>query len=349
MREIGPCETMSSPPLDDIEDRRGLTAARLTGPEKVAVLLLGMGLENAERFARQFTEDELKCLAQPLSRLRGIPQADFEAIVDELQASFEPEAELKGSREFTNELFRAALSADSAEALLSEIFGLDSEKIWEQLEAMEPDAVVQLIGDEHPQVVAFVLTRLSSDLAAKVLAGFDRQRQIDLGKRILNARMPPQPALSLTEERLVRKLQDTAGQSDETNAIRLSAVLNRIDKETADAIVDKLQSVEPERAKEVRRRMFRFSDLTRLEISHRRKVVEELETEDLIKALSICEETTREVILEALYGRARRTVEQELSLGSKGNEAEALETQQRIASLALDMIDRGLVELADDQ
>ncbi len=78
-----------------------------------------------------------------------------------------------GSESYIKNVLRSALGSDIAEGLINRIFqeskntlGLDTLK-W-----MDARSVAQVIRDEHPQVVAIILTYLDYEQAAQVLGNF---------------------------------------------------------------------------------------------------------------------------------------------------------------------------------
>lgn len=317
----------------------------LDPPDKVAALLLAMGKEMADRIASGLTEAELRQLARRTMHLPTISKEKLEELIGELSEELIDDGGLVGSEASAEHLIAGLLPEDQAIELMSEIRGTPGDVVWRKLEVMESEDLAELIGEEHPQVAAYILSTLTSEKAAHVLDLVEAQIRTDLVWRMLIAKKPSPDGQRLLEERLLVRLKGMSSQSDDTNTLRLSDVLNRIERAKADEAVEALEQSHPEQVPKIKQRLFRFEDLVGLSNGDRGKVVESFDTEQLIVALRGAEEGVVGAILGVLSPRARRLVEQELASNAPVQADDVLRFRREIAALALDMSDRGLISV----
>ena len=77
-----------------------------------------------------------------------------------------------------------ALGEDKAESVLGRITPQDSVKAIEILEWLDARSIAELILEEHPQIIALIISYLEPGIAADVLNLLPENIQSDIVKRI---------------------------------------------------------------------------------------------------------------------------------------------------------------------
>ena len=77
-----------------------------------------------------------------------------------------------------------ALGEDKAESVLSRITPSSTERPIEILDWMDARSIAELILDEHPQIIALVISYLDFGLGADVLGQLPEDQQSDVIARI---------------------------------------------------------------------------------------------------------------------------------------------------------------------
>ena len=109
-----------------------------------------------------------------------------------------------------------------------------------------------------------------------------------------------------------------------------------------------MRNLAAERPKEVeilRKLMFSFDDITRLDARGRTILFDKAPTELIVLALKGTETTFRNAILGSLAARARRIVETELASGGPASQRDVLKARRAIADVALGLAGNGEIEL----
>jgi hypothetical protein len=78
-------------------------------------------------------------------------------------------------------------------------------------------------------------------------------------------------------------------------------------------------------------------------------IFDQVPTDRIVVALKGTDRNFRELILSALASRVRRVAEHELAIGDPSNQRDVLEARRVITDLALDLAERGEIELNPEQ
>jgi flagellar motor switch protein FliG len=95
---------------------------------------------------------------------------------------------------------------------------------------------------------------------------------------------------------------------------RVADLLNSLDKETSKSILSRLEEKNPTIGSAVRKKMFSFEDLLRLQSSDMQRVCREIDMGDLTVALKSANPALRESIMGAISKRAAETLVEEMEM-----------------------------------
>ena len=323
--------------------------SRLRGAERTAALLLAMGKENADRIVKHFDEEDLKHLARTASTLGRVPRNAIENLVEELSDAMQTGADLLGDDSVAEQLISGFLPEDQAAELMSDLRGDAGKVVWPRLAKMPESATVQYLTREHPQVAAFVLTKLVPGVAASIISQLPNELRKELTRRMLTIKPVLDAPVRILEETLAQHLITRVARSNGPDIhARLADIINKLDREQMDEVLTGLEEYRPKEAKIVRGLLFTFDDIVKLSLEVRTRLFDEVPPDMVLLALRGADRNVTEAVLEAVSTRARRIIETELSSGSAGNRKDILQARRAIADLALDMANRGLIEISGE-
>ena len=78
-------------------------------------------------------------------------------------------------------------------------------------------------------------------------------------------------------------------------------------------------------------------------------IFDQVPPDRIVVALKGTDRNFRDVILSSVASRVRRVVEHELAIGEPSNQRDVLESRRVITDLALDLAERGEIELNPEQ
>src|SRR3954467_2812913 len=175
-------------------------AARLSGPEKAAVVLLALGEEHAGVW-RQLDEEEIKVISQAMAGLGQVTSAVVEDLLVEFVSGMGGGA-ITGSVELNQKLLAKFMPEDKVDTLMEEIRGPAGRTMWDKLGNVNEGVLDNYLKNEYPQTVAVVLTKVKPDHAARVLSLLPVGFAMEVVMRMLRMETVQKEALEGVEKTL---------------------------------------------------------------------------------------------------------------------------------------------------
>ena len=147
---------------------------KLTGTQKSAILMMLIGEDEASEILRNLSPREVQHLGTAMYSVQGLDQDTVNKVLDEFLAIIKEQTSLGlGAGNYIRNVMTRALGEDKAESVLSRITPSSTERPIEILDWMDARSIAELILDEHPQIIALVISYLDFGLGADVpIAGF---------------------------------------------------------------------------------------------------------------------------------------------------------------------------------
>ena len=146
----------------------------LTGTERSAILLMSLGEEYAANILRHMDPREVHKVGTAMSSLSKISSEQINGVLEEFIGSLQEQNPTDvGKDEYVSKVLVQALGSEKAGNMINRVLEGRNAKGLESLKWMDPVAIVELVGNEHPQIISIVLSQLDADLAASVLASLD--------------------------------------------------------------------------------------------------------------------------------------------------------------------------------
>jgi len=324
----------------------------LSGPEKVAALLVAIGRPSASRLLKHFTADDLRSLAGHARKLEPITPGDFEELVKQFENAFADGAPVSEAGMRFEGLLRETLSADEASAVIEnrrpEL--LTQESVWDQLPRIPSDVLHAYLIAQHPQVSAYVISRLPSDIAAKLLIRFDAAERSAIIQRTLHIRKVGPAISAMLEGILQREVTGKDNSSSEkSHHGTIANIINQLEKSEIDELLAGLTDLGADDLAKIKAKLFTFEDIVRISQRARLVLFDEIQTDVVTTALHGCEPQLQELILQSLSTRGRRMVETELSSQTNINANAVTEARRAIARTAIVLADRGDLKLEAEE
>ena len=173
---------------------------KLTGTEKAAALLLAVGKENASKVLAHFDEDAIRAIARTASDLGMIPQATIDHVADEFVTKVALDGGLKGSSEYVERLLEEVLPQQQVQQIMSDVRARMNDAVWPRLVELPAHVLAQFLNKEHPQVITFILSKVSPSLTAEVVALFPNYLRNEVMRRMLTNKLVTNQSLRLLEQ-----------------------------------------------------------------------------------------------------------------------------------------------------
>src|SRR5271156_5784892 len=147
----------------------------LTGPQKATVILLTMERPTATQLIKQFTPEEVRDVTRAAARLGSVSVAELESVVTDYTSDFAVGASLLGDLGRARALLEDAVPPDQIAYILSQVMGGRAPDIWETIGLLPEVTLATFLKSEHPLTATFILSRVGSASAAKVVTILPRE------------------------------------------------------------------------------------------------------------------------------------------------------------------------------
>lgn len=321
----------------------------IPGKRKAAILLVLMGPENAANVLKNLDESDVEQLTIEIANLGNVKDEEKQEVLQEFkELSKAREMLLSGGIEYAKEMLIKAFGPERAMKVIERLVSNLQVKPFEFMRLADPMQVVNFLQSEHPQTIALVLSFLEPQLAAKVLSALPEKIQAEVVKRIALLDRASPDVVREIEKNLEKKFSGLGVQTlSQVGGIDTAAeIINNIDRATEKSIMEKLGYETPELAEEIRRRLFVFEDLLKLDDRSVQLVLREVDTRDLAVALKGASEELKEKIFNNMSKRAAQLLKDELEFMGPVRIKDVEEAQQKIINVVRRLEEAGEIVIA---
>ena len=317
----------------------------LTGSQRAAIFLLGVGEQAATEVMRHMSAKEVQQVGEAMATISKLTNNQVESVL----ADFHLEsAEINPlgleAPDFTRRVMTSALGQDKAQNILSQVLETPEEHNGvEALQWMAPKAIADVLGGEHPQIAATVMTQLYDEQAANVLALLPDDMRKDVILRI--ARMEELDPRAMEE--LDRVLESQLGTLQRTPPRKvlgpdnLAAILNATDSELEQEMLEALTQADEDLSDDVKEKMFVFDNLIKLDDRGFQTLVRDIDQEKLLVALKGVDQELTERFFNNMSERAADILREDMEASGPVKLADVEAAQKEIVKTAMKLADEG--------
>lgn len=228
----------------------------------------------------------------------------------------------------------------------------ESEPLSDPIEALKqfsPDVLLSALRSEGPATVALVVGCLDIPRATALLKLMPPEVRLEATIRSSQP-SPLKPELrmrilSAVAARCREAAEQPAQLSGDQLVQRMVALVRSLGREDRLAIVGKLESSDPQLAEKVRKQLYTFDDLLRLDGRTLQSILGEVATQTLALAVKGVSEDVRAKLLTNVSRRARDTIQEELELLASAQPAQIEDAQYQIVQVLQRLDQEGKVSL----
>ena len=322
----------------------------MKGRRKAAVLLVALGPERAAEVFKHLRDEEIETLSLEMAGLHRVDPRTTEAVFEEIAATVEAyDSLLSGGVDYAREVLERALGPERALEIIGRLSSVIEMRPFEFLRRTPAEQLVTFLRNESPQTVALVIANLHTTLASQVLANLPTAEQAEIAVRI--ARMgETSPDVVKQVESVMKKKLDSVVQQEYVRAAggikSLAEILNHTDRSTERNVLDSLTEADEELAAEVRRLLFVFEDVVKLDDRSIQLVLREADQKDLALALRGVNDDVKERILSNMSERGATMLVEEMAYQPPQRRRVVEEAQGRIVAIVRKLEEAGALVLS---
>ena len=251
------------------------------------------------------------------------------------------------SNDYIRRMLIQALGDDKAIGLLDRIMQGDDTSGIESLKWMDPSQVAELIGNEHPQIIATILVHLEPELSSAILGFFTERIRNDTLLRIATLDSVQPTALRELNDVLTGLLTgEGIGKKHIKGGVRTAAeILNFMGSVQEGAVIETVRGYDADLAQQIIDEMFVFDDLAEVDDRGIQLILREVQSESLIVALKGASEELREKIFKNMSSRAAEMLREDLEAKGPVRISEVEAEQKEILKVVRRLSDEGQIAL----
>jgi flagellar motor switch protein FliG len=314
----------------------------ITGPERAAVLLLALGKEHGSKIWAQLDDDELRQLGVAMSTLGTVAASTVETLMVEFVTKLSGSGAVMGSFEQTERLLKQYLTPERVSGIMDEIRGPAGRNMWEKLSHVQEDVLANYLKNEYPQTIAVVLSKLSTAHAGRVLAILPDEVSIDVVNRMLKMDPVQKDVMERLEQTLRTEFISNLARTRRRDAHEVMAeIFNSFDRQTETRFMMALEEQNKDAAEHIKKLMFTFDDLAKLDNGAIQTVMRQIDKEKLALALKGASETVRNVFYSNMSQRAAKMLTEDMEALGPVRLKDVDEAQSGLVNLAKDLAAKG--------
>ena len=320
----------------------------LTGVERSALLMLGLGEKHAAEILRHMGPKEVHEIGMAMAGLTHITNSQMELVMQTFVDAIGEQTSLgMGSDEYIRNMLTSALGADKASGIIDRILLGRNSKGLEQLKWMDPRQIAELIRLEHPQIISIVMSFLDPDQAAGVLSEFPEKVRTDVIMRVAALDGIQPAALQELDEILEKQFSGANNvKSSALGGVKKAAdILNFVDGAIESKVIEQINEADEDLSQQIQDNMFVFENLNDVDDRGMQTLLREVSSDQLLLALRGAPEQLREKIFKNMSSRAAEMLKDDLEAAAPAKLSEVEAAQKEILTVARRLSDAGEINL----
>ena len=323
--------------------------SQLTGTQKSAILMMLLGEEEASEILKNLGPKEVQHLGSAMYSVQGLDQDTVNRVLDEFLDIIKEQTSLGlGAGNYIRNVLMKALGEDKAQSVLSRITPSSSDRPIEILDWMDARAISELIVDEHPQIIALIISYLDFSMGADVLNLLPDDLQPEIIRRIATLETVQPDALSELEDVMQRKFKaNTTLRASQVGGVKAAAKIMNFTNQNMEArIMKHIGKDDKTLMQSIQESMFVFETLILSDDKSLQTLLRNVETELIVLALKGADEALRDKLFSCMSSRAAANIMDEMEALGPVRLAEVQEAQKQIIAVARRLSDEGTIVLA---
>lgn len=315
--------------------------------ERAAIVLLGMGEEKAAEVMKHMEPKQVEKVVMRMTALNHItPEQLQEAMYNFQEASSHETSIATSSKGFIKKTLVNAFGEEKANNVLDKTLG-DYSGI-EFLQWQDAKAVSSIIRDEHPQIIAVILTHIDSEQAAAIVEELPSEVRQKVMRRI--AKIGPVSPQALQELNTILEASSKDIRSykkfSKGGAEMVAGIMNFVNGDVEEEFMSDLSQFDEKISEKIQEHLFPFENLLSLDKRSLQTLLREVSSDSLVVALKGVDEATQQIFFDNMSGRAAEMVKDDLEAMGPVQLSKVMEGQKEIVTTAQKMAKNGDIMMA---
>lgn len=349
---------MADPAIKNIAPPSNLPLAEMapdpawSGSEIAAILLMTFGEDEAADILSRLRPGEVQSLGAAMLTISKVGEDDVNFVFDRFveQARSRTAIGYRAHKQITaimGKAFGPGRAANMLTRIAPHQSRSDLNHLHRQLDWMSVDEIAGMIADEHPQMMAVILSFLEPEMAGDVLQQLPDDIQDDVLFRVADMGAIGAQAIADIEALIARQsqkpatttIQKSGGTSD------AAAIMNNVGKPTEQRIIKALLKRDKALARKIEEEMFVFGDLIGLDDKSLGMVLRSIDNAVLILAIKGAAPDLAAKMFGCMSKRAAQSIEDDIADMGPVSKDEVAAAQKQVVAQARMLAEDGTIIL----
>jgi len=316
----------------------------LSGYEKAAIFLSTLGEDAASEVLKGLEVKEIGQITMYMTRLKRVSRDTIDNVLKEVSDNVSKGDIRVGGAEYVKKVLSRGLGEDGASKIMEMA---SKEGPLESLRWVDAKTLVNFLVTEHPQTIALIICLLEPLQAAEVLSALPETIKGDVAMRIASTDRIPENAIEELKEVLKGQLEMGKNKGKKLGGTKtIAEILNQCDRSTEQAVIGKIEEQNNIMADSIRKLMFVFDDLVKVDDRGIQMILKETGTDELSLALKTASEALKEKIFKNMSQRAAQILREDMQTKGPVKVSDVEKAQQSIVKVARKLETEGKIILA---
>ena len=319
---------------------------QLTGHQKASIFMIALGPKKSAQIMKYLNEEEVERLTLGIASMHNVKNEEMEKVAKEFtELDMAAHYISQGGIEYAQEVLENALGTEKAIGIINRLSTNLQIKPFDFIRKTDSSQLLNFIQGEHAQTIALIVSYLEPQQAAAILSALPSERQTEVARRIA--------IMDSTSPEIIREIENTLekkisslGAQDYTSAGGINSIveiLNNVDRATEKTILETMEIQDPVLAEEIKKLMFVFEDIIKMDDRSVQLVLREVDSKDLAMALKGAGEEVKNKIKKNMSKRAAEMLEEEIVFLGPVRLRDVEEAQQQIVTIIRQLEEAGEV------
>ena len=322
--------------------------ALITDPKsKAALVVVSLGADRASQIYKYLNEEDIEELTYEVAKLGKTSNTQVEGTLDEFyKLCLTHKMMTDGGLDYARNILEKAFGESTARNLLEKVSKTLQSKPFNFFMKGDPKALLSLLQNERPQVIALIMAYMESQQAAQVLEQLPEEKKIQAVESMARMDRVSPEAIAIVEEEMKRKFATIITSEDNMSLGGVDYVadmMNHVDRSSERKIFEELDKRNPELAQSIREKMFVFENILDMDDRSVQRFVRDCDTKDIVYALKSASKEMKDIFFRNMSKRMSDSVRADLEITTNVRLKDVEEAQQRIVNVIRTLEEQGQV------
>ncbi len=314
--------------------------------EKVARFFVLIGEESTVKIFQHLPKDTVEAISTAITQITSINKDVSLAVLEEFHLYTRSKSFISsGGYDFAREILYKSLGKNEADEVLAKLSRMKlASQAFSYLDGITPKQLSDFIKDESPHTIAVILSHMEPNKSSEVLMQLDEEIRVKVTIQIATIKDVSPDVVRTISLVLEKKLESLLSSIVDVGGVKVVAdMLNKLGPKAQD-ILKNINGIDTSLATKIKENMFVFEDLLNLDSEYIMRILQNVDTGDVVIAMKNATEEDMEKVTSAMSQRGRDRFKEEFEMSNKVKIKDIEAAQRRMLKEEKKMMDDGIIE-----